>query len=246
MTTSGLSLLLLLFIGATTLSLAGDQECTLQEQTPSDQLGPFYVANSCPEDFLNDPARRLEVSGRVLSSIDCNVGLAGEEYRGQVVTNECGFYQLVQAFPALYPTRPILHDHFRLSRNGQELLVTQMYFIGTDEGFVSSDDTAHEMQAVSIQDANGTHSVEFNMYVNLQEEQVSSSASCQGSSNTTDSPVSIPVLEPVLQQQPQKVEDTTSSSIKTQSSTSPASIITTVTTGQFILSVFFIARTLLL
>ena len=36
-----------------------------------------------------------------------------EEYRGQVVTDECGRYNFSQAFPALYPTRPILHDHFR-------------------------------------------------------------------------------------------------------------------------------------
>jgi hypothetical protein len=54
-----------------------------------------------------------------------------------------------------------------------------MYFAGTDQGFVSSDDTASEMQTVSIfHDASGTRFVEFNMYVDLEE--VSNSVSCQG------------------------------------------------------------------
>jgi hypothetical protein len=77
MSSFGLSSLFL-FLGLTMrLSLAS--HC----QTPSDLLGPFYVANSPftplmgPEGLLNDPARRLEVRGRILSSFDCSVGLAG-------------------------------------------------------------------------------------------------------------------------------------------------------------------------
>jgi protocatechuate 3,4-dioxygenase beta subunit len=305
------SLLLLLIITALTsmmrLTLAQqEEECTLQQplqQTPSDQLGPFYLSNSplsplmAPEDLLNDPARRLEVRGRVLSSslvapaADCNnnntnkVGLAGvsvemwyagepdadgnyyqdDEYRGQVVTDECGYYELVQTFPALYPTRPILHDHFRLSKNGQELLVTQMYFIGTDADqgyFVSSsaDNAAREMQAVNIlQNSNGTRSVEFDMYVDLIEDDdddVSNSALCQqqastNSTTTDDSPpansstnttASIPVLEQ-QQQPPEEIVDTASSSIQsTSSSTSSASIIA----GKLTLSMFFMLWALFL
>jgi protocatechuate 3,4-dioxygenase beta subunit len=271
------------------------QECASQQQTPSDQLGPFYVSNSpvsplmAPEDLLNDPSRRLEVRGRVLRSrsfaagVDCNddhnnvVGLAGvsvemwyagepdadgnyyrnDEYRGQVVTDECGYYELVQTFPALYPTRPILHDHFRLSssRSGQELLVTQMYFIGTDteQGFVSADNTAREMQAVSIiQGANGTRSVEFDMYVALQEDEeedgVLNGTSCQASndSNTTDEApaASIPVLEQQQQHQQQSAEvvGTTSSSIQSASSTTSSAIMT----GKFSVSMLFMYWTLLL
>jgi protocatechuate 3,4-dioxygenase beta subunit len=159
MSSFGVSLLLLLLIGSTMRSVADQKRCS---QTPSDQLGPFYLADAPvgrrmgPNNILNEPESRLEVRGRVLSRFNCTKGLSGvtvemwyagepdadgnyyqdDEYRGQVVTSKNGYYCIVQAFPAIYPTRPILHDHFRLSRNGRELLVTQMYFIGTEEGFV--------------------------------------------------------------------------------------------------------------
>jgi protocatechuate 3,4-dioxygenase beta subunit len=189
MSSSGLSLLLLVFI-VSAMSVSGQKRCP---QTPSDQLGPFYVANAPvgrrmgPDDLLQDPASRLEIRGRVLSSFNCSKGLSGvsvemwyagepdadgnyyqdDEYRGQVVTSKNGRYRLVQAFPAVYPTRPILHDHFRLSRNGRELLVTQMYFIGKGEGFVSNT-TAPAMQTVNIiTRRNGSRVANFNMYLNL-------------------------------------------------------------------------------
>lgn len=159
-------------------------------QTPSDALGPFYVANStltsrvAPETMLADPTRRLEVKGRVLSTSDCNVGLADivvevwyageelfyqdDEYRGQVVTNECGEYSFMQTVPALYPSRPILHNHFRLSRSdGEQLLVTQMYFQGEGTGYVSSG--TRPGQAVQIeQDNEGARTVKFDMYLNVE------------------------------------------------------------------------------
>jgi len=168
------------------------QECRENNlnQTPSDALGPFYVANStltsmvAPESMLADPTRRLEVKGRVLSTSDCNVGLAnivvevwyaGEElfyqddkYRGQVVTNECGEYSFVQTFPALYPERPILHNHFRLSRSdGEQLLVTQMYFQGEGTGYVSLG--TRSGQAVQVkEDSEGARTVKFDMYLNVE------------------------------------------------------------------------------
>jgi len=169
------------------------QQCEIPQQpTPRDALGPFYVENSAltsrvgPESMLSDPTLRLQVSGRVLSAIDCNVGLAGisvelwyagapdengnfyqdDEYRGQVVTDECGKYSFTQTFPELYPARPILHNHFRLSQNGQPLLVTQMYFQGQGEGYDSSG--SRQLQAVAVeQDESGARSVVFDIFVNV-------------------------------------------------------------------------------
>ena len=176
------------------------QSCPAQ-QTPSDALGPFYLQNSPlsskvgPASLLADPLQRLELTGRVLSSTNCELGIsnitvevwyAGEadefgnsyqddNYRGQVVTDSCGRYSFVQTFPALYASRPILHDHFRLSRSDEQVLVTQMYFEGTGEGYVADADS-RKMQVVQVdQDAEGVRSVEFNMYVDLEGD-----ASCDG------------------------------------------------------------------
>lgn len=164
------------------------QVCPAQ-QTPSDALGPFYQENSplgsvvAPESELSDPLLRLEVTGRVLSSTDCQLGLSNvtvevwyaggegdytDDYRGQVLTDECGRYSFVQSFPALYPARPILHDHIRLSRNGDELLVTQMYFQGDGAGYVADADS-RKMQVTQLtQNGEGVRSVEFNMYVDIE------------------------------------------------------------------------------
>jgi len=175
------------------LAVIQAQQCEdPQRPTPIDALGPFYVENSAltsrvgPESMLSDPTLRLQVNGRVLSAVDCNVGLAGisvelwyagapdgngnfyqdDEYRGQVVTDECGKYSFTQTFPELYPARPILHNHFRLSKNGQPLLVTQMYFQGQGEGYDSSG--SRLLQSVAIeQDESGARSVVFDIIVNV-------------------------------------------------------------------------------
>jgi len=177
------------------LYLAGTtqgQSCPA-EGTPTDMLGPFYVANSRmsgmigPDELLRIPEQRLIVSGRVLSSMDCSLGVAGvsvevwyagqpdsdgnfyqdDEYRGQVVTDDCGYYNFTQTFPALYPTRPILHSHFRLSKDDQELLVTQMYFIGEGSGYV--DRESRQLQAVEVNRIlDGSRSVEFDIFVDME------------------------------------------------------------------------------
>jgi protocatechuate 3,4-dioxygenase beta subunit len=158
---NGLSLILTIL-----LVLAGrsGQQCVPSTTvTPEDLLGPFYVANSemsnriAPDELLSDPTLRFFVYGKVLNSSTC-VGIpnivveawyAGppdsdgdyyqtNEFRGQVTTNELGEYNFTQTFPELYPTRPILHNHFRLSTlSGEELLVTQMYFYGSGNGYVT-------------------------------------------------------------------------------------------------------------
>jgi protocatechuate 3,4-dioxygenase beta subunit len=118
-------------------------------------------------------------------------GYSEDEFRGQVVTDECGRYSFVQTFPALYASRPILHNHFRLSRNKEELLVSQMYFQGDEEGYVS-DPQSRKMQVTQVtQNVDGSRSVEFDMYVNLtgdakcQDEGTQSSMNGATTSNAT-------------------------------------------------------------
>ena len=187
-----------------------------QQATPADQLGPFYLQNSTrtsrvgPEIMLSDPTLRLVVNGRVLSSMDCNVGLAGitvelwyagepdavgnyyqtNEYRGQVVTDECGEYQFTQTFPELYPERPVLHDHFRLSRNGEELLVTQMYFQGQGDGYVDDiqPESLQTLQVVDVEkQESGERRVQFDIFLNI-EGAINGNCSASVTNQRTDSP----------------------------------------------------------
>jgi len=186
--------------------------------TPSDALGPFFIANTPfttsigPADELADPTKRLHVKGRVLSSrassssssscgeaagipqIRVEVWFAGtpdaegnfyqsNEYRGHVTTDDTGAYEFVQTFPTLYPARPILHTHFRLSRimysnndtstsdaaaddttEDTTLLVTQLYFQGQDEGFLLP--SQKPLQNVPVQlETDGSRSVTFDIYI---------------------------------------------------------------------------------
>jgi protocatechuate 3,4-dioxygenase beta subunit len=183
------------------------EQCSINGTTLTDLLGPFYERNSpktelmAPADQLADPTKRLEVSGRVLSIQDCDsttyfplsntvveawyAGEADEDgnlyqkdnYRGKVVTNDCGYYSYVQAFPEIYPDRPIIHTHFRLSTlSNKELLVTQLYFIGPDEGYYNDDTienvlggTRRDLQAVVVttDPDTGIRRVKFDVYLDV-------------------------------------------------------------------------------
>ena len=192
------------------------QQCPFQ-QTPFDALGPFYQENSpvgsfvAPASELTNPLELLQVSGRILSIADCDKGIANvtvevwfagangysdKEFRGQVMTDECGRYSFVQTFPALYASRPILHNHFRLSKNGKELLVSQMYFQGNEKGYVS-DAESRTMQVTQVtQSMDGSRSVEFNMYVNLTGDATCQDEGTESSANgaTTSNPTSTGLL----------------------------------------------------
>lgn len=181
-----------------------------------------------PEELLSNPTMFLQVSGKVLSSSSssnsaCAAGLANitvelwyagqpdadgnyyqpDEFRGQVVTNECGAYNFTQTFPALYPTRPILHNHFRLSdADGIELLVTQMYFFGNGTGYVSAD-FPRELQAVQVlRDGSGARTVEFNMYVDVDD--------ASGSDSNCTTSMAQPTLEPATPPPPTTDVDSSS------------------------------------
>ena len=173
--------------------------------TLTDLLGPFYVENSpqttliAPLNEINNPKKRLEVRGRILSTLNCNntkywpistvnieIWYAGTpdsqgnyyqntKYRGQLKTDKCGYYTFVQSFPVLYPDRPILHTHIRLSdANNNELLVTQMYFKGSGTGYYNANTIAnvlrgerHDLQAVTVRTrADGSRRGRLNIFLN--------------------------------------------------------------------------------
>ena len=188
MTTTRLILSLLLTLNA--VGHAQAQTCPAAS-TPRDALGPFYLEDSPltnrvgPESLLSDPANRLVVTGRVLSSRNCSQSLSNvtievwyagepdssgnyyqdEEYRGQFMSDECGSYNYTQTFPALYPARPILHNHFRLSRGSQQFLITQMYFVGTGTGFINNPNS-RVLQKVEVKTKpDGERAVEFDFFV---------------------------------------------------------------------------------
>ncbi|GAX13649.1 hypothetical protein FisN_14Lh338 [Fistulifera solaris] len=190
------------------------QTCPSSE-TPTDMLGPFYIAASPrstligPEDLLQDPTNQLKVSGNVLSAQDCTKGLSGitieiwyageegyrdDEYRGMLVTEACGQYNYTQTYPALYTGRP-LHVHVRASRGDEELLVTQMYFVGDEFGYQPS----RTLQAVEIAEADdGSRAVRFDIYLDVPgddgEEDCSQLSTVLSSSPVASSPVASPVV----------------------------------------------------
>lgn len=167
---------------ATILDTVSAQACAA---TASDDLGPFYLPNSPVSSVVatsDDPTKLLTVTGRVISSQDCSkiipdavveVWYAGEPdsagnfyqdeaYRAKVSTNECGVYTFQQTFPSLYPSRPILHDHFRISKGGTQYLVTQLYFVGVEEGFRTNENS----QTVVLETlSDGSRAAEFDIYV---------------------------------------------------------------------------------
>lgn len=67
------------------------------------------------------------------------------------MTDDCGAYNFKQTFPVVYPSRPILHVHFRVSAvtDVQELLVTQMYFEGMVPAWLESS-PSRALQIVSV------------------------------------------------------------------------------------------------
>jgi protocatechuate 3,4-dioxygenase beta subunit len=174
------------------LSFSYGQQCTpTTKETPQDLLGLYYLENSemknrlASDDFLSNPNRRFFVYGKVINSTTClgvpnvkiEVWYAGpmdnegdyyqrDQHRGYVITNDSGEYNVTQLFPALYPTRPTLHNHFRLTTSsGKELLVTQLYFYGDGPGYIK-DRTERTLQAVEpLFDDNFARWAEFNMYI---------------------------------------------------------------------------------
>jgi protocatechuate 3,4-dioxygenase beta subunit len=122
---SMVSFLNLITLIAALLPLSSFGQQCIATSTPTDLLGPFYVANSemssliAPDGALMDPNQRLFVYGKVLKTGTCEgipnivveAWYAGppdaendyyqtNEYRGQVKTNAIGEYNFTQKFPS--------------------------------------------------------------------------------------------------------------------------------------------------
>lgn len=122
--------------------------------TPSDALGPYYIAGAPFKDSLypeGTPGQRLIISGTVYTA-GCAGVLAGAEVdvwqadangeydfsdqflgRGKVLTDENGRYTFETILPGLYEPRP-RHIHFRVYHPDTGELITQLYFEGSVSG----------------------------------------------------------------------------------------------------------------
>jgi protocatechuate 3,4-dioxygenase beta subunit len=152
--------------------------------TRTDALGPFYEPDSpetsviASEGDLLDPTNLFTVRGQVFGYKNCRplveaiveAWYAGDEvfyqpnqYRGQLSTDACGRFEFEQTFPAVYPSRPIPHIHYRISdRSDNLLLVTQLYF----EGAIPLGYFPDPSQIVSVvNEPDGSRSAIFNIYV---------------------------------------------------------------------------------
>ena len=117
--------------------------------TKSDGQGPFYKSGSPERKNLAPPnaaGEKLIISGKILGQ-DCKTPIADAVldiwhadstgqyndfwYRGKVRTNQEGFYQFETIRPSGYGSgtgRRPPHIHYKVLKDGAELLTSQMYF----------------------------------------------------------------------------------------------------------------------
>lgn len=150
------------------LKALNDSDC---EPTTTDLygLGPFFSESApetnsiVPEDYQG---HRLFLSGR-LSSSDCDKGIAnavmdfwqadehgdydnvGFKFRGKIITDENGNYNLETIIPGKYLNGPQYrpsHIHLKVQAEGYDELVTQIYFQGDTS--IPSDYAAGHISAI--------------------------------------------------------------------------------------------------
>ncbi|MCH7951422.1 hypothetical protein IH980_01610 [Patescibacteria group bacterium] len=123
-----------------------ERECVV---TVADAGGPYYQANSPFRDELSPPdaiGESLRITGRILED-DCVTPVSGatldiwhadasgrygeDWYRGKVQAGDSGEYGFETIRPAAYGsglTQRPAHIHYKVLKDGQELLTSQMYF----------------------------------------------------------------------------------------------------------------------
>lgn len=178
--------------GFAILSPTAATECALDRPSTSPVQGlVFYQPNVPFRDQLNqaealsDPSSAFVLAGTLLGN-DC-LPMAGavvevwyaatpdatgnhylDDYRGKVITDECGSYHVSMTFPVQYIGSP--HVNIRVSmpteNNGvdTELLVTSVYF---DESLAPSFTPDPSQVASVMNDADGSRSSEFDIYLDL-------------------------------------------------------------------------------
>jgi protocatechuate 3,4-dioxygenase beta subunit len=132
------------------LSARAQKSCGLP--TPDDMEGPFYKAGAPSRASLVEPGSKADklVLAGVALSFDCKplAGVKldfwhaddkgeydnrGNRYRGLIVTDAQGRYQLETNLPPPYMGRP-RHIHVKAQRPGGAVLTTQLYFPGESRG----------------------------------------------------------------------------------------------------------------
>lgn len=89
---------------------------------------------------------------------------------GRAVTDREGEYRFRTVMPVAYPGRTP-HVHFRLSRGGRELLVTQMYLPGAAgsrnqrDGLFMSVDAAARSSLVGVEEVNAPGTLRFDIVI---------------------------------------------------------------------------------
>ncbi len=122
--------------------------------TPSDALGPYYIAGAPVKESLypaGTPGERLVISGTVYTAgcagvlsgaeVDVWQADANGEYdfsnqflgRGKVLTDGNGRYTFETVLPGEYEPRP-RHIHIRVFHPDRGELITQLYFEGSVSG----------------------------------------------------------------------------------------------------------------
>ena len=179
-----LSLLSLALLSLSTINAA--TECALNKPSTAPVQGLVFYDPDVPfrhqlnpEEALSDPSSALRLYGTLFGN-DClpmagatvEVWYAGppdatgnhylDEYRGKLVTDECGGYEFTQTFPLQYIGSP--HVNLRVSTSNQEVLVTQVYF---EESLAQGFAPDPSMVAAVWNEADGSRSSEFDIYLDL-------------------------------------------------------------------------------
>ncbi|MCH8903752.1 MAG: twin-arginine translocation pathway signal protein [Bacteroidetes bacterium] len=173
------------------VAACGDNRRLKKCTTSDDILGPFYRENAPSRTDLNannQKGTELKINGTIYGE-DCETPLnnakveiwhaddSGEydtstddfEFRGIVHSDTDGKYEFLTIVPGRYLNggtyRPG-HIHFKITANGHEELVTQLYFQGDpflDSDPWASDKDAEERIIILNEDASGNKSGTFDI-----------------------------------------------------------------------------------
>lgn len=152
---------------------------TLCPPTQKDSEGPYYISGTPYTDQLAPPnivGDKLIVKGKITQT-DCRTPLADTTldiwhadangdydntwYRGKVRVDDEGNYQFETIQPSGYSSgiiRRLPHIHFKVFKDGRELLTSQMYFEKTVE--------IAESQVINLGKQNQVLTGTFNIIIN--------------------------------------------------------------------------------
>jgi len=162
-------------------------------ETTNDILGPFYRPKApMTQDltFAGLEGSRVNIQGRVFSGCDVPLEQALVEiwhcdtegeydnktekfmHRARWVTNKKGDYEFKTILPGKYLNgsqyRPA-HIHFRITAEGHEELISQIYFKGDphidDDPWASQSKAIHRILPIQLVDTKGNLTVSFDIFL---------------------------------------------------------------------------------